>query len=378
MSWTRLLAVMRKETIQVLRDRGTLRIVIAMPVLMMLMFGYVVSTDVKSVPTAVALMDTGLPAREILERFQQTGYFDVTRYVGSAEAAGRLIQAGDVKAAIVIPADYSERVGRGEKAQVQVLIDGSDPLISRTAVSTAELLGQITGREILTQRLRNVAGAAISGDLPVDVRARVWYNPNMESIKFNMPGLVGAILQNITIILIAGAMVRERELGTMEQLIVTPVKAAELIVGKMAPYVVIASLDAAMVVVVGVILFHMEIVGSLLVLGLASFIFLLSSLGLGLLISTISQNQVQAMQLSQLFVLPSLLLSGYMFPREVMPHVLQVLSLGLPLTHFLQVLRGVILKGMGLDLLWKQTVVLFAYTAVILAFAAWRLRKRLD
>ncbi len=378
MSWVRLLAVVRKEFIQVIRDKATLRIVIAMPVVMMFMFGYVVSTDVKSVPTAVALMDTGLPAREILERFQETGYFNVTRYVGSAQEVGRLIQAGEVKVGIVVPADYSENVSSGARAQMQVLIDGSDPLISRTAVSTSELLGQITGREIMTERLRNVSGVAVSGDLPVDVRARVWYNPNMESIKFNMPGLIGAILQNITIILIAGAMVRERELGTMEQLIVTPVRSAELIVGKMAPYVVIASLDAMMVVVVGMTLFGMQIVGSVMVLALSAFIFLLSSLGLGLLISTVSQNQVQAMQLSQLFVLPSLLLSGYMFPREVMPHVLQVVSLGLPLTHFLQVLRGVILKGMGLDLLWRQTVVLFAYTAVILALAAWRLRKRLD
>lgn len=378
MSLTRLVAVMRKESIQVLRDRNTLRIVIAMPVLMMFLFGYVVSTDVKSVPTAVALQDTGQPARDILDRFEQTGYFTVTRYVGSAAEAGQLIQAGQVKVAIVIPPDYSQHILQGQQAQVQVLIDGSDPLISRTAVNTAEMLGQLTGREILTQRLQRLTGGAAGTDLPVDVRARVWYNPNMDSIKFNLPGLVGAILQNVTIILIAGAMVREREHGTMEQLIVTPVTSAELIVGKMAPYVVISLIDASLVIVIGVLLFQMQIVGSLLVLALDSFIFLLSSLGLGLLISTVSENQVQAMQLSQMFVLPSLLLSGYMFPREAMPPVLQALSLALPLTHFLQVLRGVILKGMGLNLLWRQTAIMAGYTVLILALAVWRLRKKLD
>ncbi len=378
MSLTRLVAVMRKEFIQVLRDKNTLRIVIAMPVIMMFLFGYVVSTDVKSVPTAVALQDTGQPARDILERFQQTGYFKVVRYVGSAAEAGQLIQAGQVKVAIVVPSDYSQNLQEGRQAQVQVLVDGSDPIISRMAVTTTEMLGQLTGRDILTQRLQRLAGSAASTALPVDVRARVWYNPNMDSIKFNLPGLVGAILQNITIILIAGAMVREREHGTMEQLIVTPVKSAELIIGKMAPYVVIALIDASLVIVIGVLMFHMQIVGSLLVLALASFIFLLSSLGLGLLISTVSQNQIQAMQLSQMFVLPSLLLSGYMFPREAMPPALQAISLALPLTHFLQILRGVILKGMGLDLLWHQTSILAGYTVVILALAVWRLQKKLD
>lgn len=377
MSFVRLLAVMRKEFVQVLRDKGTLRLVLFMPVMMMFMFGYVVNTDVKSVPTAVALQDTSGPAREIFERFRETGYFDMIRNVRSAEEVGRLIQTGEVKVGIVIPFDYSEHLDRKEKAQVQVLIDGSDPVISRTALSTVELLGQITGSDIMAQRLRRLSGG-IAAEPPVEVRARVWYNPNMESPKFNLPGLVGAILQNITIILIAGAMVRERELGTMEQLIVTPVRSAELIIGKMAPYVVISIIDSTLVLIVGVFLFKMEIVGSLAVLSLNGFIFLLGSLGLGLLVSTVAQNQVQATQLSQLFLLPSILLSGYMFPREAMPKVLQAASLGIPLTHFLQVLRAVILKGAGMSVVWRQTAIMSLYTVAILALAAWRLRKKLD
>lgn len=378
MNSIRLLAVMRKEFIQVLRDKGTLRIVLIMPVLMMFMFGYVVSTDVENVPTAVALQDTGGPARELFERFQQTGYFNIVRHVRSADEVGQLIHAGKVKVGIVIPSDYSERLDRGQTAQVQVLIDGSDPVISRTALSTAEMLGRVTGTEILARRFQRLAGSGVKTELPLDVRARVWYNPNMDSAKFNVPGLVGAILQNLTIILVAGAVVRERELGTIEQLIASPVRPAELIVGKMSPYVIISLVDAALVLLLGTTIFNMEIAGSLALLSLNAFIFLLGSLGLGLLMSTVAQNQVQAIQLSQMFLLPSLLLSGYMFPREAMPGVLQAISLGIPLTHFLQVLRGIILKGVGMDVVWRQTVIMSGYTVLILALAVWRLRKKLD
>ena len=378
MSAVRLLAVVRKEFLQFIRDRATLRLVLILPLMMMFIFGYVVSTDVKSVPAAAALQDTGLPARELYERFQQTGFFDFTRYVHSAEEVGRLIQAGKVKTGVVIPSDYSERISRGETAQVQVLIDGSDPLVSRTALNTVEMLGQISGSSVLAQRLQRLSGGGKSVELPVDVRARVWYNPNMDSVKFNLPGLVGVILQNVTIALIAHAMVREREQGTMEQLIVTPVRAPELIIGKMAPYVVISVIDATLVVALGILLFKMEIAGSILVLSLNAFIFLLSSLGIGLLISTVAQNQVQSNQLSQMFLLPSILLSGYIFPREAMPPALQVVGLGLPLTYFLQVLRGVILKGVGMADLWEHTLIMTVYAVLILALAVWRLRKKLD
>ena len=378
MNLTRLLAVMRKEFIQVGRDVTTLRLVIVMPLIMMVMFGYVVNTDIKSTPTAVALQDTGVPAQDLFERFRETGYFDVVRYVGSAAEIGRLIERGEVKAGIVIPPDYSERVDRGETAQVQVLIDGSDPLVSRTSLNTDEMLGQLTSTRILSQRLERLAGGGLKAEPPVEVRARVWYNPDMDSVKFNMPGLVGLILQNSTVVLIAAALVKERERGTMEQLMVTPVTSAELVVGKLAPYVIISVLDVALVLLVGIYWFGMRFAGSLPVFGLNTFIFLLSSLGIGILISTVAENHVQATQLSLFFLMPSVLLSGYMFPRETMPQVLQVASLGIPLTYFLEVLRGVILKGLGMDVLWRQTVCMAVYTLAILALAVWRLKKKLD
>lgn len=378
MNPTRIAAVVRKEFIQIFRDITTLRIVILMPLIMIMLFGYVVNTDVKSVQTAVSLQDTGVPARELFDRFRATNYFNVVRFAGSAEEVGQLIARGDAKVGIVIPRDYSEKVNRGEKAQVQVLIDGSDPLVSRTSLNTAEMLGQVTGSQIMAQRLQRLTGGGAKVEPPVEVRARVWYNPNMESVKFNMPGLVGAILQNITIILIAGALVRERERGTMEQLIVTPVSSAELVLGKMVPYVMLAICNVLVVMLVGVFWFGMQIVGSLWVLGLNTLIFLLSSLGLGLLISTMAENQVQANQLSLLFVMPSFLLSGYMFPRENMPTVLQWVGYAIPLTYFLDVLRGVILKGLGLEVLWRQAVTMAGYAVFILTLASWRLRKRLD
>ncbi|MDI3280632.1 MAG: ABC transporter permease, partial [Bacillota bacterium] len=375
---TRMFAVMRKEFIQLTRDTTSLRIIIIMPIIMMIMFGYVIDTDVKSTPTAVAIQDNGLPARELFEQFRATGYFDFVRYVHSAAEVGKLIEDGTVKAGLIIPSDYSEHVNRGETAQVQVLIDGSDPLVSRTSLTTAEMLGQLTSTRILTQKLSRVGGGALSVDPPVEVRARVWYNPEMESVKFNMPGLVGIVLQNITVILIAAALVKERERGTMEQLIVTPVTSAELILGKMIPYVGLAVIDVTMVLLISVFWFGMKIAGSLLVLSFNALIFLLGSLGLGLFVSTISENHVQANQWSQLILLPSVLLSGYMFPRENMPMVLRMIGLGIPLTYFLQILRGVILKGAGQKILWRQTAALAIYAVCILSLAVSRLKKRLD
>ena len=378
MNLVRLRAIMRKEFIHVVRDPGTLALVIIMPVMMMFIFGYVVSTDVRSVSTAVALQDTGLAAREIFERFEQTGYFRVDRYVRSAAEAGSLIQAGEVRVGIIIPSDYSDRIARRETAYVQVLIDGSDPVVSRMALTTAEFLGQMAGTDIMVQRLQAMTGGNTRIEMPVEVRARIWYNPNMDTATFNLPGLSGMLLQSLTIVLIAHAMVREREHGTIEQLIVTPVRPSEMILGKMMPYVVVSIIVVILVMVIAVFYFGMRIVGSVAVLSLNALIFLLGSLGLGLLVSTVSSNQMQATQLSTLLILPSILLSGYVFPFEAMPPVLQIVGYTIPLTHFLQVLRGVILKGIGMDVLWRQTVVMSVHAVATLGLAVWRLRKTLD
>ncbi len=377
MNLTRIWAVMRKEFLHVIRDKATLRIIIAMPIMMMFIFGYAVSTDIENVDTAVVMQDPSSPARELVAKFEQSKFFRVKYYPASPAQAEDLIQKGLVKVAFVIPSDYSARLGRGQSAQVQALLDGSDPMVSRTALSSAQMIAQSVSAGITGERLQR-SGLTISNEPAIDLRARVWYNPDMQSLRFNLPGLVGVIMQNLTIILIAAAMVRERERGTIEQLIVTPVRPAELIIGKLAPYVVIAFLDVAIILIVSVFWFGLEIEGSLLLLLASASVFVISSLGLGLLVSTVATNQAQALQMSQLVLLPSILLSGYMFPRETMPEILQLAGLAIPLTYYLQILRGIILKGSTFNDIAPHFALMAAYSLVIIGLAVARVRKRLD
>lgn len=377
MSPTRVWAVMRKEFLHVIRDRATLRIIIAMPLVMMFIFGYAVSTDVENVDTAVVIGDLSASARELAAKFEQSRLFRVRSYPGSPDQAEALLQKGLVKIALIIPADYSARLARGQSAQIQLLLDGSDPTISRTALSSAQMIAQTLSAEVLAERLQR-SGMRAAAEPAVDLRPRVWYNPDMQSLRFNLPGLVGVIMQNLTVILTAAALVRERERGTIEQLIVTPVRPAELIIGKLAPYVVIAFIDVGIILTVSVFWFGLKVVGSLALLLASALIFVISSLGLGLLISTIAATQAQAWQLSQLILLPSILLSGYMFPRETMPQVLQLAGLGLPLTYYLQILRGIILKGSAFSDIAGHFALMGLYSAVILGLAVVRVRKRLD
>lgn len=377
MSPTRIWAVMRKEFLHVIRDRATLRIIIAMPLIMMFIFGYAVSTDIENVDTAVVIGDLSASARELVAKFEQSKLFRVRSYPGSPDQAESLLQKGLVKAALIIPADYSAKLARGQSAQIQLILDGSDPTISRTALSSAQMIAQALSAEVLAERLQR-SGIRAAADPAVDLRPRVWYNPDMQSLRFNLPGLVGVIMQNLTVILTAAALVRERERGTIEQLIVTPVRPAELIIGKLAPYVVIAFIDVGIILTVSVFWFGLEIAGSLTLLLTSALIFVISSLGLGLLISTMAATQAQAWQMSQLILLPSILLSGYMFPRETMPQVLQLAGLGLPLTYYLQILRGIILKGSNFSDIAHHFALMGLYSAVILGLAVVRVRKRLD
>ncbi len=258
-----------------------------------------------------------------------------------------------------------------------MIIDGSDPTVARTVFNSAQLIAQIKSTEL---RLASIEKAGMVKKIPggIDLRPRVWYNPEMTSVKFNIPALIGLVLQNITIILTAFALVREREKGTLEQLMVTPVKARELIIGKLIPYIIIAFFDVAIVLAMGVFWFGVEIAGSLsLLLGLSA-IFLLSALGLGMFISTVAKTQLQAMQATLLILLPSVLLSGFMFPREAMPKLIWLLGYLMPLTYFLKILRGIILKGLGFMQLWSDILPLIIFGIGIIALSSLRFRKRLD
>lgn len=377
MNARRLLAIIRKEFIQLVRDRATLIIILALPVVMLLIFGYAVSTDVQHIPTAVYDQDASQDSRQLVERFRNSGYFDLVRYTATLTELRSAIESGGVKVGLVIPPDYSRRLARGEVAQVQAIIDGSDPLSATTALSTAQVVAQAYGQELLARRIEK-SGAAQHMQLPIEMRPRVWFNPELKSLRFNLPGLVGVILQNVTILLTAFALVREKERGTIEQLIVTPVRPAELIVGKLTPYVAVGFVEVGLALAVSVWWFGTPVTGSVWLLLAVSLVFLVGALGIGMFVSTIAKSQFQAQQITMAFLMPSFILSGFMFPREIMPLPVQLVGYMIPLTYFLRVLRGIIVKGVGMQYLWKDVAFLALYSAAILGLAVSRFRKRLD
>lgn len=377
MNWQRLKSIIVKEIIQIKRDPASLAIVFVMPVVMLLLFGYAVTTDVEHISMAVFDQSKSQESRQIVANFENTGFFDVTKYAVNYQDIRHSIDAGTVKTGLVIPPDYARNIHRNKPAQLQLIVDGSDPLVARTALNTAQVTAQNKAFELKIQTIRR-AGVSLNMRPALDMRTRVWFNPNMESTKFNVPGLIGLIMQNITMLLTAFALVRERERGTLEQLIITPVRSGELIIGKMIPYVVIAFMDVIIILLVGIYWFDVPVKGSIpLLLGL-SFLFLLAALGFGMFISTVAKTQLQAMQMSFLIILPSVLLSGFMFPREAMPKFIQLIGYLLPLTYFLKILRGIVLKGIGAAYMWNDILFLAVFGIGILALATLRLKKRLD
>ncbi len=370
----RTLAVIRKEFIHIFRDPRTLAVMFLIPVIQLVLLGYAATTDVDHISTAVYDQDRTAQSRELIDTYGVSGYFDINYYVASEEALARLIDGGDARAGLLIPLGYSKELEREGTAQVSVVIDGSDPNIANAALSAATAVGQAKSAEIV-QRILGVDPKELPG---LEVRPRVWYNPELASANFMIPGIIGTILQFLTTFLTAMAIVREREQGTIEQLIVTPLKSYELIVGKLVPYVFIAFWDTLEVLAIGSFWFGVPIRGSLLLLLALSVLSLMNSLGLGLFISSVSNTQQESMLLSYFIMLPSIFLSGFFFPIAAMPKVLQYLSYVIPLTYFLVIVRGIILKGIGLELLTEQVIAMAIFGVVILVLAAARFRKRLE
>lgn len=377
MNLRRMLSVVKKEIIQIRRDPPSLVMAFFVPVMMLLIFGYAVTTDVEHINTSVLDQSKSMESRQLVEVFKNTGYFDINNYVSNFKDMTALIDGGKSRVGLIIPPDYARKLHRNEQVQLQLVVDGSDPLVARTALSTAQVVAQTKSFDFKVKNLRQ-AGLGIDLKPALDLRYRIWYNPNMESMKFNIPGLIGLIMQNITMLLTAFAMVRERERGTLEQLIITPVKPAELIVGKLIPYIVIAFVDVMIILGFGVFWFKVPVNGSVTLLLVLSFVFLMGALGLGMFVSTIAKTQLQAMQVSFMIILPSVLLSGFMFPRESMPKIIQYMGYGIPLTYFLRILRGIILKGVGFSYLWQDIVLLAVFGITILTLSVVRMKKRLD
>jgi ABC-type multidrug transport system permease subunit len=360
-------AILKKEVIHIRRDPAT-RFVLAIPLIELLLFGYAIDIDVKYVPTVVLDFNQDAESRLLIKEFENTRYFKLVGEVRSDQELQAAIVSGRAKVGIKIPPDYSANLLNGRQGQVQVIIDGSESTTALQVLNASQQLGFLKSLE-----REGITPAMFS----VDVRPRLLFNPNLESVNFFVPGLIGIILQLVTVFLTAFAIVRERERGTLEQLLVTPISKGGLILGKLLPYTVIGFAQTVLVLLLMVFLFGVPIHGSVTLLLFLSLLFLVPALGIGIVISTFARNQGEAMQMSLMSMLPSFLLSGFVFPRESMPLIIYIISLFIPATYYLEILRGIILRGAGVAALWDEALVLGGFGVFFMVVSALRFKKHL-
>lgn len=377
-----LMAMLLKEFSHIRREPATIFFMLVVPVLQTVIFGYAIETEIEDIPTVVYDLDGRRASHELVESFRNTRVFDIRESVYDDESFRRAITSGRARVGVRIPPDYTERLLRQQQVQVQVLIDGSDSQVATTALNATNLLGVARSKQlafVLAESLPTVPARDRVGKaaMPIEMRPRLLFNPDLQSSHFFVPGLVGIIMQLVTLFLTSFAIVRERELGTLEQLFVTPVGKLGLLLGKLLPYAIVGFLEMLIVLTVMVFVFGVPINGSLPLLLALSTLFLVCALGLGLLVSTLARTQLQAMQFAFLMMLPSVLLSGFMFPRNEMPLPIYLISFTIPVTYFVEILRGVVLRGADfLDLL-PQVIGLAVCTIVILLLSVSRFRKQL-
>jgi ABC-2 type transport system permease protein len=370
----RLFYVVYKEFIHVLRDPRTLAVMFLMPIMELVLLGYAMTTDVDHIPTVVLDQDLSSQSRDLIQAYQASSYFDVTRYASSEEELRRLIDEGSHRAGLIIPSGYARDLEKHLSASVSFVIDGSDPTVARTAFAAAQTIAQAQALELAGQRI----GLSLETIPGVNVHTRVWYNPEMKSVNFMIPSLLPLILQFMTTLFTSMAIVRERERGTIEQLMVTPITPPELILGKVVPYVAIAFFDLMEVLIIGVLWFGVPVRGSLTLLLAISTLFLLITLGVGIFISTVARTQQEAMYLSFFTLLPSIFLSGFLFPLEAMPTALRAVSYVIPLRYMLTITTGIILKGVGLRTLAPEVAAITVFGVIVFSVASRRFRKRLE
>lgn len=373
-------AIAYKEFLHVARDPAT-RFVFIIPIIQLTLFGYAVNLEVKDIPTAIVDLDNSEESREFIDLVENTRSLEVNDSLPSLPSMEQALVAGRTQVGVYIPEGFAQRIHRGEEAQVLVLIDGSYSTEATTALNVTQALGMYMNRNIraVPWDSRELGHLPVGAPLAnIDVRSRLLFNPNLRSPNFFVPGLVGIILQLITILLTSFSIVRERESGTLEQLMVTPVGPWGLFLGKLVPYAGIAIIETTLVLVLMVYLFQVPIVGSLPLLALLSLLFLLTSLSFGVIISTVASNQAEAMQMSFLILLPSILLSGFVFPLQTIPDAIYPLTYLIPVRFFIEILRGLILRGAPFAALWQEAASLGVFTAVLLLLSAIRFKKRLD
>lgn len=369
---SRPLAIARKELLQLRRDRLTVAMTVVLPLLQLLLFGYAINTEVRHIPTLVFDSDRSAESRSLAHSLSASGFYDIIGHVRSHDEIERALRAGTAKVALVIPPGFESRLARGTQTTLQLIVDGSDPQTVASATNTAAGLISNRSARLLLRRV-----GVESDGAPLTLEPSTWYNPELRTAVFVVPGLVGLILTMTMVMMTSMAIARERERGTLEQLIVSPVRPVELVVGKIAPYIAIGYVQMTVILWAGGLVFDVPLAGSIGLLYALAFVFIAANLALGLFFSTLAKTQQQAMQMSFFFLLPNILLSGFMFPFEAMPRPAQVLAEALPLTHFLRIVRGITLKGSQLSDVAPALGWLAVILVVLVVLASARFSKKL-
>lgn len=370
----RFFAIVRKEFIQMRRDRMTFAMMFGIPIIELILFGYAINSDPKNLPVAVLAADNSPFARSMVQAMDHSEYFKTTRSVKTEEEARRLLARGEVQFIVNIPSDFSRRLVRGEKPALLVEADATDP----SAVSSAVQVINEISRTVFDRDLAGPLQKMTATDGPVELRIHLAYNPDRVTQYNIVPGLLGVVLSMTMVIITALAVTRERERGTMESLLATPALPLEVMTGKIIPYIVVGYVQVTVILLAAKLLFSVPMAGSLLLLYFASLCFIISTLAVGITISTLATNQLQAMQMSFFYFLPSMLLSGFMFPFRGMPDWAQVIGEMLPLTHFLRILRGILLKGNAFADVWPDLWPILIFGVAIMVLGALRYRRTLD
>jgi ABC-2 type transport system permease protein len=363
-----------KELLQLRRDRMTLAMMIVLPLVQLLLFGYAINTDVRHMPTLVYDQDQSAASRDFAASMVATGFYDVVGHVSGYAEIERSLRRGEARVALVVPPRYAANLRAGKPASLGLIVDGSDPQTVASATNTASAMAAARSSELLLERVKQSGAAGLE---PIELEPNTWYNPELRTAVYIVPGLVGVILTMTMVMLTAMAVARERERGTLEQLIVSPVRPLELVLGKIAPYVIIGYVQMTVILGAGQVIFHVPFQGSLLLLYALAFVFIAANLAIGLFFSTLARTQQQAMQMSFFFLLPNILLSGFMFPFEGIPRPAQIPAQALPLTHFLRIVRSIVLKGGGFDDVYPELLWLTGILCVLVLMSSLRFRKKL-
>lgn len=368
----RIYAILYKEFKQMRRDTTMLRLLILLPIIQILIFGLAINTEVKHIPTVVFDQCRQQESRELIDVLVATDYYDVIYYASSIKEVNEKINSGEAIVGIIFPPDMVKKFKHGDNVPIQLIVDASDNMSASSAINVAQLAINKKAEQMQLSSLSYNQNLVVG---KYDLRIRAWYNPDFISANYIIPSIIGIVLMMTLIMVASISIVREKEEGTLEQLLISPLKPIELIIGKIVPYICVGYIQMIIAICVGYFGFNIPIKGSLILFILLTTIFMLAILSLGILISTVAQNQMQAMQLSFFVLLPSILLSGFMFPRVAMPDFFYYISMILPMTHYVEISRGIFLKGIGLEYLYQSTLFLIFFTIIVLSLSIWRFKK---